>query len=241
MVCEREPKTTRARGPAALVALVAPVALVALVAACDDAPAAVDAAVDPGFEPPPQVCAAGDVPGACCAGEARPVPTTARTVIDLSGAATIAGRCAPYAVDGRGLVLPADPAAYPVKLVLPAFTAPDPACATTCAGGGVATTTFGVALELPDGLIGGNSGRGLAVLAHAPWRFVSGGCGEACAWPCLDGYQEFGVAACVSIGYGDFGLATAAPSAPSTTALVELVAHDLAQPPTPRSCCPYPP
>ena len=168
---------------------------------------------------------AGDPESVCCKPEAqRPVPSSVTTVIDLSSTETVPiGTCGSYFFDSPpsrlGYRLPVDPAAYPLKVILPTLTGADPACASTCGD----MTAFGIALET-EGLIGGDTGRALAVLVPEPWRFVSGGCGEACAWPCLDGYQEFGIRTCITFSYGDFGFATADPAAPSVEALVDLVA-----------------
>lgn len=185
------------------------------------------------FEPPAgELCVAAVVGQAlesecCLPGTRRLLPERAMTVVDLSDIAAIPqGTCGTYLSreppTRRGYKLPSDPLAYPLKVILPAVTAADPACRETCNPGGDVTTAFGIALET-EGLIGGNSGRGISILVPPPWKFVSGGCGEACAWPCLDGYQEFGVRACTTFFHGDFGFATADSNAPSVEAIVELI------------------
>lgn len=196
---------------------------------------------------------AGSVPPACCPEEKlRPLPTTAASVLDLSDPTTIAqGTCGTY--DGAqypqtAVHLSLSPADYPMKIILPALAGADPACSTTCPDGfgEVPPTAFGIAIATGSTetgyLIGGNTGRLLAISVPPPWFFVSGGCGEACAWPCLTGYQEYGSArSCITIGHGDFGFATADPAAPSVEAVVELI--DLAGEPAftyaPGGCCLY--
>jgi hypothetical protein len=168
----------------------------------------------------------------CCAKDKlRPLPTSAASVLDLSMPEAIPqGTCSMYHQGQTlttSLALSHDPADYPMKIILPALSGPDPACLDVCSGNVEAITTFGVAIRTgaPDEgyLIGGDTGRVLAISVPPPWYFVSGGCGEACAWPCLDGYQEFGVRSCITMGHGDFGFATADPNAPSVEAVLELI------------------
>ncbi len=141
-------------------------------------------------------------PEACCPSESlRNLPETAMSVLDLTDVAAVAGTCADYALglpgDGNATLLPLDPAAYPLKIVLPAVHGADPACEAICVPDRP-STAFGVAVATGEPgkgpLIGGNSGRVLAISVPPPWYFVSGGGGEACAWPCLGGYQEYGAA-----------------------------------------------
>lgn len=188
-------------------------------------------------------------PAVCCPDESlRALPESALSVLDLSDAAAIEeGTCGTYYDEAqpgtrRSVALPLSPSSYPLKIVLPALDGPDPACEVTCGGAEPVATTFGVALRtgsVEDGyVIGGDTGRVLAISVPPPWFFVSGGCGEACPWPCLEGYQEFGVRSCYTLAHGDFGFATADPSAPSVEAVVELLdvgeeAFELA----PGGCC----
>lgn len=188
-------------------------------------------------------------PAVCCPDESlRALPESAVSVLDLSDAAAIEeGTCGTYYDEAqpgtrRSVALPLSPSSYPLKIVLPALDGPDPACEVTCGGAEPVATTFGVALRtgsVENGyVIGGDTGRVLAISVPPPWFFVSGGCGEACPWPCLEGYQEFGVRSCYTMAYGDFGFATADPSAPSVEAVVELLdvgeeAFELA----PGGCC----
>lgn len=131
------------------------------------------------------LCSAGDVESTCC-DILSPVPAQVRTVVDLSDVGAITdGTCGAYLPGRRAVMLPSDPAAYPLAVILPAIDGADPACTATCEF--EPYTAFGIAVAT-DGLIGGDTGRTLAVLVPPPWRFVSGGCGEACAWPCLGGY-----------------------------------------------------
>ena len=161
-------------------------------------------------------------------------------MIDLSDVSSITrGTCGTYLIGEypyrQGFELPNDPGAYPLKIILPASPGTDPSCEAVC-NEFEPYTAFGIALET-DGLIGAGTGRGLSVLVSPPWKFVSGGCGEACTYPCLGGYQEFGVRSCVTFFHGDFGLATAEPAAPAGEALVELVTVDDSIAPT--LCCLY--
>jgi hypothetical protein len=174
-------------------------------------------------------------PAVCCPQEKlRPLPALANSVLDLSDPKAIPeGTCGTYLSDEepfrRAVLLSQSPADYPMKVVLPALSGADPACGETCPidVGQPPFTAFGVAVAtgtVESGhLIGGNTGRLLVVSVPPPWFFVSGGCGEACAWPCLEGYQEFGVRSCYTMAYGDFGFATADPHAPSVEAVLELV------------------
>lgn len=190
---------------------------------------------------------------ACCpAASLRDMPATAASVLDLSGyGPSHPDTCAALLEDGFsfefGVVLSPDPADYPMKVILPEVRGVDPACAEACgtaAVGSPSATAFGIGFRtyipgvsgplMDDGLI-------LAVSVPAPWKLVSGGCGEACAWTCLEGYQEYDVPrSCTTLGYGDFGLVTADPAAPSVEVLLELV--DSAGAPAsyaPYACCLY--
>lgn len=198
----------------------------------------------------------------CCDEVQRPLPTEFATVIDFSSIDAIPrGTCSDYVYDPnaptklfRGYWLPTDPAAYPIKLILPALSGADPACEQVCPPYGGPKTAFGIGLEGNHGLSNADapvsapwshSGPLLSVRVPAPWFFVSGGCGEACSWPCLNGYQEFGEPrTCATPSHaGGFGFATADPSAPSVEAIIELIDIDPAEDiyeKYPRSCCVYP-
>ena len=180
----------------------------------------------------------------CCLAEnLRDVPTTVRTVIDFSDPLTITvGTCGthlytepPYR---RGHLLPSDPAAYPLKIVLPAITAADPACDAVC-NEFEPFTMYGIAVDLDAGFFAADGGRQLSVLVPPPWKLVSGGCGEACPHPCLGGYQEYGAGrSCGTIDRGGFGFATGVTVDRPTEVLIELVAGvvNVGE----QTCCLYP-
>lgn len=169
-----------------------------------------------------------------------PVPSEVASVLDLSAFGPgHPDTCGPYFERPLedGLRLPLDPAAYPMQVILPAVQGADPSCEACWPGsdertkglfGDAPVTAFGVALETVDAeanaaLIGYDTGRLLAVSVPPPWYVVSGGGGEAYAWPCISGYQEFGVRSCITLPYGAFGLATVDPNAPSVSAILSLV------------------
>lgn len=99
-----------------------------------------------------ELCAVVDSMEADCCTDARiALPARAASSLDLRGLVSGAtGTCG----DPTKLVLPADPSAYPLMVLLPAVTGADPSCATGCAGRGV-ETWFGVVLSLPDALVNG--------------------------------------------------------------------------------------
>lgn len=169
-----------------------------------------------------------------------PVPSEVATVLDLSAFGPgHPDTCGPFFELSllEGLRLPIDPAAYPMQVILPALDGADPGCEACWPGldvraqglfGEEAVTAFGVALEtyhadLGRSLIGGNSPYMLAVSVPPPWYVVSGGGGEAYPWPCISGYQEFGIRSCITLPYGGFGFATVDPNAPSVSAILTLV------------------
>ena len=124
------------------------------------------------------------------------------------------------------------PSAYPLMVLLPAFTEADPFCETACAGRGRATA-FGVVLELPSALAQTYRPE---IVAPPPWRYVydhnslAGDC-------CLDGYQEFGERACVRPNYGGYiGFATDVTSTPTQAAFIALGPGENGGVDT---CCPY--
>ena len=216
-------------------------------------PAPADAQGDAFADVPTPDASAGDVAclvstlptsgnQACCsAANLRPLPATA-TVIDLSQPGTqTAGTCGTYFTKQFpfrvGYSLPSQAAAYPLRVRLPALTGPDPDCQVTCESFEANdVTAFGIALQT-DGLIGGDTGRLLAIYVPPPWYFVSGGCGEACPWPCLSGYQEFGVRSCITLAHGDFGFATGDPTAPSVEAVIDLISAAKPFELAPNDCC----
>lgn len=167
-----------------------------------------------------------------------PAPTSFASVLDLRDTSVAhAGRCAAFAADPfKGLPLPSDPSAYPLKILLPALDGPDCDCAPICNGLSAGPpTAFGLAFDTTLNL--GHAGRVLTVRVPPPWMFVSGGGGEAYAWPCVGGYQEFYQRSCISLAWGSFGFATQDPNAPSVEAILDLA--DVAEPFAlePTSCC----
>jgi hypothetical protein len=175
-----------------------------------------------------ELCAVETTPD-CCAEARLELPATAASVLDLRGLESgAAGTCG----DPIKQVLPSDPSAYPLMVLLPELTGADPFCATACAGRGRATT-FGIALTLPDAL---SLAYRPLVVAPPPWQYVydhnslAGDC-------CLDGYQEFGERACVRTNYGGaIGFATGAATTPVRAALIDLQEGVNGAVDT---CCPY--
>jgi hypothetical protein len=175
------------------------------------------------------LCAVEGDPNGCCADGRVALPERAASALDLRSLPSGAlGTCG----DPTKRVLPDDPAAYPLMVLLPAFEAPDPACETACAGRG-RSTSFGIVLELPQSLVEQYRPR---IVAPDPWRYVydhnslAGDC-------CLDGYQEHGERACVRTNYGgSIGFATGATTVAVHQALIELEPGEDGVPP---SCCPY--
>jgi len=176
----------------------------------------------------------------CCEDVQRRLPTEFPTVIDLSDVSMISrGTCGDLIADregGRELFpghwLPTDPADYPVKIILPASPGMDPDCAALCEANGDTTTAFGIAFEGVQGTIDevmsppwSVEGPLISVTVPEPWFFVSGGCGEACSWTCLGGYQEFGEPRrCATPAHLEgLGFATGDPMAPSVEAIIELI------------------
>jgi hypothetical protein len=174
----------------------------------------------------------------CCIAE-RGVASSVRTVVELSDPAAIAiGTCGKHLFEDtphrRGFELPAEPDAYPIKIVLPAVASADPACDPVCNEFEPATM-FGIAVDI-DGAI--YFAHRLSVLVPPPWKLVSGGCGEACPHPCLGGYQEYGHGrTCGTLDRGGFGFATGEPVAESLEVLVELV--ETTGPLGASTCCLY--
>jgi hypothetical protein len=153
-----------------------------------------------------------------CTGNTALDADASRALLDLSDPATIeVGTCGAYLFDDaprrRGTQIPDDPNAYPLEIILPAVTQQDPACPQLCGepiDDAFPPTLWGIAIEFENHGLGlRNIGRGLRIEAPAPWYIVSGGCGEACPWPCLEGYQEFGEPLRVHERfYGALGFAT---------------------------------
>lgn len=156
--------------------------------------------------------------------------TQARTIIELSG--NVTARCDSWTGQADSFVLPADPQSYPLLVHVSAenFAGPCSACPNPSA------TQFGIALTVPDSALFGPNGRSarLAVRVSAPWFVVSGGTGEPAAWPCSDGYQEYGLQACVQSYFSGFGLVTKQAHPPPADAWVQLEpGGDV------TTCCPY--
>lgn len=191
---------------------------------------------------PHEDCGNGEGGRPCCPEPfSRTRPTDIRTTVDLSKIDyTADGTCHQRLARGNTTFqLPSDVGAYPLKIVLPALSGGDPDCAAYCSGS--PATAFGIAVEVGGLLSDREDKRTMAVSVPEPWKFVSGGCGEACPWSCLSGYQEYGgPQSCISIDYGGFGFATADPHAKSVEVTVEV--YDVAQAeiePRALNCCPY--
>ena len=161
-----------------------------------------------------------------------PLPTEVRTIVDLTDPDRVVGRCDSdmdtWDSDSH-TVLPNDPDAYPL-LVRVSAEGFDGEC-SYCEQGGV-TTTYGVAMALPYELWA-QSGETAILAVNEPWSIVSGGCGETCAIPCLDGYQEFTPGTCLGSYARDFGVATNVENPPVAELLVALTDN------IPLPCCPW--
>jgi hypothetical protein len=187
-----------------------------------------------GGQPPASIpvdVSCNDGPYDACAAT-MPLPDEVVTIIDLTDVDTVVGRC-----DARSentwdadnhTVLPDDPAAYPlvVRVSAQGFAGP---CTQCEINGQPPATTYGVAIALPQALW--NMTAVLAV--NEPWSIVAGGCGEACAIPCLEGYQEFAQTTCLGSYAREFGIATDVLNPPDAELLVDL-AERIAVP-----CCPW--
>lgn len=90
------------------------------------------------------------------------------------------------------------------------------------------TSTMGLPYELWSGM-----GVTAVLAVNEPWTIVAGGCGEACAIPCLEGYQEFQPTTCLGSYARQFGIATDVVDPPDAELLVDL-ADEIAVP-----CCPW--
>lgn len=156
------------------------------------------------------------------------VVTSFTTTVDLRAGASVLGTCGRHD-GGAATTLPDDPAQYPIRVLLPAVEAADPACEVTCNGNPEdPVTTFGIALGIEDnGHRLRTAGLAPIIVAPSPWLVVSGGCGEACPHPCLGGYQEFGEPlACLGPTHANgFGFATAANDVLPLEAFVDLTTH----------------
>ncbi|MCA9554026.1 MAG: hypothetical protein KC933_28580 [Myxococcales bacterium] len=165
----------------------------------------------------------------CCTSGRIELPAFAASILDLRGLSPGApGTCG----DPVKQPLPSDPARYPLMVLLPELTGPDPSCASSCAGRGE-TTTFGIVLELPATL---TAELRPLVVAPPPWFYVYDH-NSLAGDTCLGGYQEFGQRACVRPSYGGYiGFATGAVATPPRAALIDLQ-------PGPNggveTCCPY--
>lgn len=160
------------------------------------------------------------------------LPAMARTVIDLTDPADAAeGRCDSSAVGSPAIVLPEDPAAYPVlvRISSAGFGGTCTRCGESVPPYG--PTRYGVAIDVPSSVVGAGL-YSVAASVNDPWRVVSGGCGEACPHPCLSQYLEFTPTTCLSSYFSGLGVATDASDPPVAELVVQLV--------TPRSvevCC----
>jgi hypothetical protein len=174
------------------------------------------------------LCEVEETGADCCDADRVELPSQAASVLDLRDLASGAsGTCG----EPMKLPLPADRALYPLMVLLPAVSAPDPKC-DYCSARGKATT-FGIVLELPSQL---QESWRPAIVVPPPWRYVydhNSAAGDAC----LGGYQEFGERACVLLNYGGaIGFATAQTPIASTVALIDLMAGANGAVDT---CCPF--
>jgi hypothetical protein len=93
-------------------------------------------------------------------------------------------------------------------------------------------TQYGLAIDIPyDGEFHGRYTTFVTV--NEPWQVVSGGCGEACAHPCLSHYLEFQPTPCLSSHAHAFGIATDQEDPPIAEVIVQLI-----EPRTVETCCP---
>lgn len=179
----------------------------------------------------------------------HPIAREARTVIDLRDPASVTrGRCDDGTDVGaqffHAFELPTDPAAYPVIVRIGAagFDAP---CAVCAAAESPPATTYGIGFRArgcaafdangacTDGGLDTRLGLRPAVRVTEPWTVGAGGCGEACAWPCTGGYQEFRRTTCLTAYTAAFGVATEAASPPDGEIYIDLIPESLAP------CCPF--
>lgn len=186
--------------------------------------------------------------GACDA--LTPIATEVRTVIDLrDNGAGFAGRCDDTTDVGASFFnaypLPTDPAAYPLLVRLSArdFAGPCAFCPDNVEDG--LSTTYGVGFRVrrceafdadgncTDGGLDSRRNLVLAMRVNEPWRVGAGGCGEACAFPCADGNQEFEPSTCASVYSTELGVHTTATNPPDAEVYVDLVANNY------RPCCPF--
>lgn len=181
---------------------------------------------------------------ACCAMR-TPMPLAVKRVIDLHDVmANTSFLCSiPNAFDPPGapptaLELPADIAAYPLKIVLPSLPVTHASCAANCDRLQRETqTSLSVAFRIRLA----NPSYVPVLVVTPPWRLVNGGDGDPQAYRCLGGYQEFGERTCQQLAYGQrFGVAIAQPSgsAPGEL-LVDVRPRNNTQPDEPAHCCPF--
>lgn len=167
-------------------------------------------------------------------GETRPLPSEVATLIDLSDPDKVVGRCdSPVQTwdPANHTVLPNDAAAYPLVVHVSASGFEGP-CSDCVINGVTPATTYGVALSLPYALWE-KTGQTAILAVNEPWSIVAGGCGEACAIACLEGYQEFQPTGCLGSYARDFGIATDVPNPPDAYLLVDLADNE------PLPCCPW--
>ena len=167
------------------------------------------------------------------------MPTAVASVLDLRGLPdSDPGLCrTPAYVDGAvvgPIELPADPAAYPLKVLLPARTEPHPACVSTC------TTPIReglTALSVVFHLGLSNQVHAPTLVVSAPWQVISAGDGDPSSDACLGDYQEFGMCSCIRLPYGStFGVAVATPPEAGGELLIEVAPKNAD---FTTNCCPY--
>jgi hypothetical protein len=165
----------------------------------------------------------------------------ANTVIDLRNVRT--GRCDDGVAAGfTPFELPTELAAYPLLIRVSAagFAGPCSVCSGT-----EPSTAFGVGFEIrrcaidpvtgdctDDGL-DPRSNLSITARVDGPWTLGAGGCGKACAWPCIGGYQEFARSTCFASNSLELGVATDRADAPDAEIYVDLIPASVA------GCCPY--
>ncbi len=172
------------------------------------------------------------------------LPSSVVTVIDATDPATVKGRCDAEIEEGfffeeeHHLVLPEDRDAYPVLLKVSADGFEGSCTYCQVLSNNPIFTTYGVGFSVPYAAWAEGEGRRFARLhVNDPWKIVSGGCGEACAHPCVhpsEGYLEFIPTSCLASFGSGFGVATAAVNPPPANVIIELVPDETFMP-----CCPY--
>lgn len=194
----------------------------------------------PTVEPAPDPVTTSDLSARC---EASTLPTCERTVelpaeyatvleyLDPNG--DVPGRCdASDQDEPPAIELPSDPDAYPVlvRIAGAGFSGTCSSCGESVPPYGF--TTFGAKVDIPYA-IHGRVDRAAVASVNAPWRIVTGGCGEACAHNCLSEYLEERPSTCLGQLRGGIGVATDVADPPVAELVVQLV-----EPDTTQGCCP---